>query len=209
MSSGSLIVAEEIDAETIRNLYNGERLSFREVALRLGVSPWRVYRLMCHYGIERRHGSDQNYATYKAKPQFRIKADRSPEEEQLRIAGTMLYWAEGAKTGKTVDLANSDPQLIYLFVRFLRVVCGVAESRLRVLLYAYADQDIEELKRFWSQRTGVPLQQFAKPYIRSVSSDTVHKKMAFGLVHIRYNDLRLLQTILRWAKEYSQVWAGT
>jgi len=55
----------------------------------------------------------------------------------------MLCWAEGAKTGKTVDLANSDPGIVALFLAFLRGICGIAESRLRVLLYAHADQDIE------------------------------------------------------------------
>ncbi len=134
------------DIEIIRVLYEEERLGFRELAQRLGLSPWRVYHLMQESNIPRRRGSEQNYATYKTKPQFAIKRDLTPAEEQLRVAGAMLYWAEGAKTTKTVDLANSDPDLIRVFLAFLRTVCGVAESRLRVLLYAYDNQDIETLR---------------------------------------------------------------
>ena len=197
-----------IDIAVIQALYEKERLGFREVAVRLGVSPWQVYRLMRQHHLPRRHGSEQNYATYKYKPQFIIKTALTKEEEQLRISGAMLYWAEGTKTGKTVDLANSDPELIALFVTFLRRICGVAEERLRVLLYAYTDQDIEHLKTFWSQVTGISLQQFTKPYIRDLTRNATGRKMPHGLVHIRYNDGRLLQLIFQWIEEFSKFWAG-
>jgi len=209
MTSGVSIVAETIDPETIRTLYEVERLGFREVALRLGVTPWQVYRVMRQHGIVRRHGTEQNYATYKTKPQFVLNINLSPTEEQLRIAGTMLYLAEGAKTGKTVDSANSDPELIKIFVAYLRRICGVAESRLRVLLYAYADQDVEQLKAFWSRVTHIPPGQFIKPYVRPLTPNRTGRKMVFGLVHIRYNDSRLLRQILAWGKELPRVWAGT
>ena len=201
-----LKTAEE--AQHIKQLYETERLSFSETATRLGTSRWRVYRLMRLHGIPRRHGSEQNYATYKTKPQFAPKQDLTIAEEQLRIAGAMLYWAEGSKNRTTVDLANSDPRLIALFVTFLRNICGVAEERLRVHLYAYADQDIESLKAFWSEVTGIASQQFIKPYVRALTPNLSHRKMTWGLVHITYSDGRLLALILRWAKEFSNIWAG-
>ena len=128
-----------IDIEALRVLYEEERLGVREVAVRLKASPWRIYRLMREHGIPRRRGAEQNYATYKDKPQFAVKQALSDAETQLRIAGVLLYLAEGVKSGGTVDFANSDPRLIRVFIAFLREVCGVAEARLRILLYAYAD----------------------------------------------------------------------
>ena len=192
----------------IRALYNEERLSFREVAIRMGVSQWRVYKLMQKHHIPRRRGSEQNYATYKTKPQFHLKNDLRPEEEQLRIAGTMLYLAEGAKRGTGVDFTNSDPRLIEVFLTFLRNVCGVAEERLRVHLYAYADQDIAPLMTFWSRLTHIPVQQFIKPYVRDLTPNLSGRKMPSGLVHITYSDMRLLQLIQQWGKEICQSWAG-
>src|SRR3989338_4169555 len=53
------------EIEEIKRLYQGERLSVREVAARLGVGLWHVYRRMCQHGIPRRRGSEQNYTTYK------------------------------------------------------------------------------------------------------------------------------------------------
>ena len=174
----------KIDASVVQALYEHEQLGFREVAIRLGVSPWQVYRFMKQHNIPRRRGSEQNYATYKTKPQFVLKTPLTAQEEQLKIAGAMLYWAEGAKTGKTVDLANSDPELIRLFVTFLRTVCGVADSRLRALVYTHSDQDVEQQQAFWSTITGIPRGQFIKPSVQACRPQTKHRIMTHGLVHV-------------------------
>ena len=197
------------EIEQVRSLYNEGRLSVREVAVRMGTSFWRVYQLMRRHQIPRRRGSEQNYATYKTKPQFQIKSLLTPAEEQLRVAGTMLYWAEGRKIGHGVDFTNSDPRLIALFLTFLRRICGVAESRLRIHVYAYADQDVQQLKRFWSQTTEVPLEQFTKPFVRQLTPNVRGRKMSWGLAHVRYSDTRLLRLILQWGAEFAQSWAGT
>ncbi|HAM42136.1 MAG TPA: hypothetical protein DDX89_08810 [Candidatus Omnitrophica bacterium] len=196
------------EVSQIRVLYEGERLSVREVAARLGLSFWRVYHIMQEHGISRRRGSEQNYATYKTKPQFLVKSPLTPAEEQLRVAGTMLYWAEGRKTGCLVEFSNSEPRLIALFLTFLRRVCGIAESRLRIHVYAYVDQDINQLKNFWSQITGVPLEQFTKPFVRQLTPNVSRRKMRWGLVNVRYSDTRLLRLILQWGEEFAQSWAG-
>ena len=194
-------VVDAKELAEIKHLYQDEQLSFREVAVRMGVSPWHVYRLMRQCGISRRHGSEQNYATYKDKPQFSPKQTFTVEEERLRVAGTMLYLAEGAKRRGVVDFTNSDPRLIRMFLAFLRRICGVSEARLRAALYAYADQDIQHLHRFWSEYTGIPLNQFIKPFVRPLTPNVSRRKMSVGLLHVRYSDRRLLQLILRWGEE--------
>ena len=125
------------------------------------------------------------------------------------MVGSMLYRAEGTRTGHVVDFTNSDPVLVKVFMAFLRRVCGVAETRLRALLYCYADQDVQELKRFWSNVTGIPVEQFTKPFVRALTANVSHRKMRWGLVHVRYADTRLLQLILKWSEESARVWAGT
>ena len=200
-SSGLRIPVDERELEQIRKLYEEDQLGFREVAIRLGVKPWRVYGLMRRHGIPRRRGTEQNHATYKHKPKFYPKQTLTPDDEQLRIAGTMLYLAEGAKRSKVVDFTNSDPRLITVFLAFLRRVCGISELRLRAHLYAYADQDVECLHGFWSERTGIPRSQFIKPYVRQLTPNVSHRKMSVGLLHVRYSDIRLFQLIQRWGEE--------
>ena len=197
------------EIERVRNLYLNERLGVREVAERMGVSFWRVYQLMRQHEILRRRGSEQNYVTYKHKPQFALRQALTREDEQLRIAGVMLYLGEGGKTNGLVDFTNCDPNLIKVFVTFLRRICGISKSRVRAHLYAYADQDIGQLQAYWSEATKIPLHQFIKPYVRQLTPNLSRRKMPFGLLHIRYSDKRLLQLILRWGQEFTKFWAGT
>jgi hypothetical protein len=49
---------------------------------------------------------------------------------RLHLAGCMLYWAEGSKDRNAVKLTNSDPDLLALFVRFLRECYSVPPERM-------------------------------------------------------------------------------
>ena len=114
----------------------------------------------------------------------------------------MLYLAEGAKGRATVDFANSDPYTIKIFLEFLRKICGISEQRLRVYIYAYSYHNIDEIKQYWSNVAKIPQSQFTKPYIRKGNPNLSGRKMTYGLIHIRYNDKRLLQQILKWIEQY-------
>ncbi len=187
----------------IKNLYLDEKRTVKEIADELGISFWKVYSLMQRNHIPRRGCSEANYLHYdRYKAKFFIKKNIDTKNEYLKIAGIMLYWAEGTKQGDTVDFANSDPQMIKIFLRFLREICGIAESRPRIYLYAFSDQNIEELKKYWSKVTQIPLAQFTKPYIRKFKPNLKDRRMPYGLIHVRYNDKRLLARIRSWQKDY-------
>src|SRR3989338_6997162 len=110
----------------------------------MGVSFWSLYGFMNRNNISRRDLSEANYVTNKHKPQFKIKESLTIQEERLKVAGSMLYWAEGTLKRQTVDFANSNPDMIRIFLRFMRDICGINESRLRIYLYAYSHHTIEE-----------------------------------------------------------------
>lgn len=118
----------------------------------------------------------------------------------------MLYWAEGAKSfnsrNYTVDFANSDPLMIKLFIKFLKNIYQIDESRLRCLIYCYPSHKTETLTNYWSKLTKIPSRQFQKPYIRK-DGGNIRDKMEHGLVHIRYSDKRLLKLILKEIKQLS------
>lgn len=192
----------------IKKLYYKEGLSTIEIAKKLQITPWIVQKFMVRNKLPRRTFSEANAERFKKQPiTFSLKQKLSLEERELKIAGIMLYWAEGGKPNPknrmwTVDFANSDPLMIELFLRFLRQVCGVDEKRLRVLLYCYADQDIENLNNFWYNITAVNPKQFIKPYIRKDFLPGKSGKMRYGLAHVRYSDKKLLIQIEDWIKEY-------
>jgi len=163
---------------------------------------------MNRYGIVRRNLSFANFAVNRYKPQFQPKESLSVYDNYLKISGLMLYWAEGTFKGNTVDFANSDPDMIKIFLRFLREICGIKEERLRIYLYAYSYQDITKIKRFWHKITGIPLKQFTKPFIRH-NDHFSNRKLTFGLIHVRYNDKKLLFLIKEWLEKYKLQWTGT
>jgi hypothetical protein len=59
--------------------------------------------------------------------------------DELHLAGCMLYWAEGDKGRQGVRIANSDPALLRLFVRFLRECYGAEVGRIAVSCNLFAD----------------------------------------------------------------------
>jgi hypothetical protein len=191
-----------IQINRIRDLYWKESYTAGEIAKKLKLSSWSIYEFMRRHNIPRRSYSDANYVFYSDKPQFKLKEKLNSSEEQLKIAGIMLYWAEGTLIGSTVDFTNSNPRMIKVFLRFLREVCGISNNRLRIYLYAYTYQDLKKLRSYWSSLTGVPLSQFTKPYIRAGNPNACGRKLLYGLVHVRYNDTKLLENIKAWINEY-------
>ena len=185
------------DLLAIKKFYYQERLSMRQIADRLSVSIDSVVYFMRRHNLQRRTAAENNKITFEKKiPSFQEKKIISMEQKELKAIGAMLYWGEGYKSEKSggIDFANSDPEMISMFVGFLRKIYQLDESRFRVLLYCYSDQNLKELIRYWSDLTLIPIDQFTKPYIRNDYQEK-GRKMARGLVHIRYSDKKLLWNI--------------
>lgn len=200
-----------LSIKEVKYTYYEQGLSVPEASRRLKRSETVLYKFMKRNGLARRTATETNALVFDRKElSYTLKQNLSEEEQQLKLAGIMLYWAEGTKArfshGKkmayTVDLANSDPNMIKLFMRFLREICGVDERRLRVYLYCFANQNVNFLKKYWNELTSIPLNQFIKPYIQEKYSLDKIDKMKYGLVHIRYSDKKLFSQIMKWIDEY-------
>lgn len=190
--------------ETI-SLY-GSGKSMQQVADHFQVSIDAVVYTLRKHSIPRRTPAQSNALRFEAKKcSYQLKENLTPEEEHLKLAAVMLYWAEGYKVGKwTIDFANSDPRMAYLFIRFLKEICGVSIRRIRCSLYCYVGQDVARLTDFWSDLLGIPVSQFTKPYIKEAKPGPRGPRMKLGLVHIRYCDKKLLRQILGWIDEYAR-----
>jgi len=189
------IDSEKLDE--IKKYYYTDNLCTREIAEKFGVSIDAVIYFMRKNNLKRRSFSQINKLRFDNKPiSFKKRPVDSDYLKELNIAGIMLYWAEGSKSGNkhTVDLANSDPDMISVFLNFLRKIYKIDEKRLRVLLYCYADQNINELIKFWSNLTRIPQNQFSKPYVRQ-DFRAEGRKMQYGMIHIRYSDKKLFLEI--------------
>lgn len=192
-----------LSVENIKKLYYKEGLSSSEIASKEQLSVWQVLTFMRKHGLPRRTATENNESRFlKQRLSYSLKRTLTKRDEKLKLAALMLYWAEGVK-GKnqvTVDFVNSDYKMILVFLKFLRRVCGVEEQKLRVLLYCYSDQDTGALVTYWSRITDIPENQFQEPYIRKDFNPN-GRKMGNGLVHVRYNDKKLFNQIMKWLEE--------
>ena len=180
-------------------------MSLADVANHEECSLHEVFYWMRKYNIPRRSLSEAGYIAHRVKfgkTPCVPKRNLTSKEKGLKIAGIMLYWAEGAKASGKIDLANSDPKMIQLFLEFLRKICRVEESRLRARLYCFANQNPDDLKKYWSRTTKIPLTQFSKSYVRQDYDPKKIGKMRHGLIHVVYSDTKLLLRIKDWIKEY-------
>ncbi len=139
------------------------------------------------------------------KKPARIKENLSIEDEKLRLLGVMLYWAEGCKGRGTVKFVNSDPDMIRLFLRFLREICGIWENRLKLLIHMYPDQDEDMLVEFWSNTTKVPRENFYKSFTHVGKGGTYKRKSSYGTLTVNYSDKKLLDRINLWIGEWREV----
>ncbi|MBT9169266.1 MAG: hypothetical protein DDT19_02621 [Syntrophomonadaceae bacterium] len=104
--------------------------------------------------------------------------------ETYRFIGAALYWAEGGKT-KEFKITNSDPDFILFMVRWFEKVLGVYPSRLKVRLNIYPQQNDQKLKQFWSQLTGIPLENFGKSFVKPPNKGYKKNNLYYGTIEIR------------------------
>lgn len=178
-----------------------------QIAERLSMSASGIRHHLDGAGIKRRSIRDaitQIHITRFGKKKFSLKRRLSKKDELLKLAGVMLYWGEGGKTGNTVTFANNDPYMIQVFLAFLRTICGISKKRLRPLVHGYEDQDLEAVERFWSHITNIPKTQFYRPTIHKSTLRKNRKKSLYGTLALNYSDALLLKTILQWVTEYRE-----
>lgn len=138
----------------------------------------------------------------KAKKDF-----NSISLEQLKLIGVVLYLGEGGKTYKGMArIANSDPAVIKIMMRFFREVCNVPESKFRAAIHTFAHANVEETERYWSDVTNIPRNQFYKTYVKpSAASLQKRNSLPFGTVDIYVCDTKLFLTIMGWIERIKEL----
>lgn len=192
----------EINTKTLEKFYYKDRLSMQEITDKFGRSLNCIRYYMSKYGLIRRDKSEASYIKCNKEDPFSVKNDLTKEEEKLKLAGLMLYWGEGRKKTGRIDISNSDPGIIKIFLRFLREICGVKEEKLAVSLQMFDDQDEAELIRFWGKITGISRERFHKPYKRKGKTGTYIRRSPFGTVLVGLDNIKLKKIILDWLEEY-------
>ena len=187
----------------VKDLYIKGKMG-KEISQISGLTLKQIYSSLKRQKIPRKSLSEQNKILFERKqPSFDFKETLSIKDRELMIGAIMLYYGEGAKTGVTVDLANSDILVIKLFLKFLRKVCRIKEEKLRFYLYCFEDQNVSDLINYWSFQLNAGIAQFTKPYVRP-TVNRGSRSMPHGVMHIRYGDKKLLEKILYLCKDLAR-----
>ena len=103
---------------------------------------------------------------------------RAREGDPLHAAGCMLYWAEGAKDRNQPRLANSDLELVRVFVRFLKESMGVKpeDFSMRLNVYTNNGRSIEEIERYWLDALELPRSCLRKHTLNHLPTSSSGKK---------------------------------
>lgn len=134
----------------------------------------------------------------------RVRAAGVEEAESLRtdarwVAGTVAYWAEGAKRSNELVFSNSDPCFVRLFVLWCTKYLGTTDDRFTVRLHLHAGQDEGERTAFWVAETGMRISQFRKPYIKPEGSGHRKNVLYNGTAIVRVSrSTDLLHRVLGW-----------
>ena len=128
--------------------------------------------------------------------------------EPLHVAGTMLYWAEGDKGSKNcARLSNSDPELVVLFVRFLRACFVARDEQLRVTCHLFADHvDRQtEIEQYWLDAVELPRSCLCKSFVNVYSKYSQKKRrgrLPYGTTRITAYSTQIVQSIYGAIQEY-------
>jgi transcriptional regulator with XRE-family HTH domain len=196
-------VQEQQEARRLR----AQNLTIIQIAAQLGVSKSSVslwVRDVPFTPSKRRHGPHRR--PHPAHLERLRQIEELNEAGRARIgrlsddgffaAGIALYAGEGSKTDGSIRFANSDPEMMHFFCRWLRRYFDVEESRLRVKVYLHQGLDLDAAERHWSNVTDVPREQFTKPY-RAVPDPSIRRnKHELGCAYLDYSCSRTHRAVM-------------
>jgi hypothetical protein len=117
------------------------------------------------------------------------------------ITGIALYAAEGTKRDGRAAFANSDPKLIKFMTNWFMNIAKVPKEKLRGAIWLHEELDEVKAKKFWSDLTGIPKNQFHKTYIAKIQNGNkkIRKNIhQYGVFTVRFSDSAIHRKIMGW-----------
>ena len=105
-------------------------------------------------------------------------------KEAFRLFGVALYWAEGSKTNG-LNITNSDPCLILFFVKWIEKIFNIPPEELKAWLNIYPQQNDTDIKQFWSELTGIPIDRFGKSFVKPSTKNYKKNNLYYGTIKVR------------------------
>lgn len=109
-----------------------------------------------------------------------------------------IYWGEGTK--KELNLINSDPALIQVFISCLKEI-GVNEDELRVSIRIYDGIDINEAKVYWAKICKIKVENILSV---NILKGKKNGKLRYGMCRVRVtkssDSFKLIMSMIEFIK---------
>lgn len=102
----------------------------------------------------------------------------------LWLAGTVLYWAEGSKTKRILEMVNTDPRTLELFIQWVREFHDRNASFV-LSLHLHEGNNEPEAMSFWREAVGLPDARFTKTFIKPAGTGHRKNKLACGVCRVQ------------------------
>jgi hypothetical protein len=89
------------------------------------------------------------------------------------MAGVALYWGEGSKTSRRLEMAHSESEALRFFMQWTRTFHD-PNAAFAAALNLHADNDELDARQFWSTELGIELNDFTKTFVKP--DGTGHRK---------------------------------
>jgi hypothetical protein len=134
---------------------------------------------------------------------------KAREGDPLHIAGCMLYWGEGAKSRNSLKLANSDPDLLCFYLRFLRQSLMVRNEQISLRIMCYTNNGLPQadIENYWLEMFQLPVECLIKSAVNMQprSSQQKGRKLIYGTCDLMVHNTRLVQHVFGAIQEYTGI----
>lgn len=200
---------EKIKAKELRQ----RGYSIKEIAQKLkisqgSISVWcrdialsneQIKRLVLKQKIKSYEGRLRALETIRQKrlneiKTLKIEGIREVDELTKRdffIAGIAIYCSEGytAPANHGVGITNSDYKIILFMLKWFKKYCRISDDRitLRVDINEIHKKRINQVEKYWSKITQIPLSQFNKASIKRTRSKKIYSNYQdyYGTLRIK------------------------
>ena len=206
-----------VEREKARRLRRDDGLSVKTIATSLGVSSSSVSRWVRDVPLT----PQQEAALIAADPSKggRLQAHRGWADlcrrrrlaaqeagralaalgTPLHVMGCMLFWAEGSKSRNSVKFTNSDPDMLRLFVRFLRECYAVEDEQLTFAVNVHLGNGLSlaEVEGYWLDLLELPAGSLRTASVNRASRASRWRRnvLPYGTGRVSVHSTEVVQSI--------------
>ena len=215
-------------ADEARRLRREHAMPMKRIAASLGVSLGSVSRWTRDVELTPEQLEQLRMANPRFNQQLRGRGGRSRSARAVRVAaqddgrarardadglhmrGCMLYWAEGSKSRNVAALTNSDPDLLKVFVDFLRRCHDVPDEKIALAVNCHLGNGLEldEIEAWWLEQLTLPASCLRAATVNRPSAASARRRghvLPYGTARVSVCSVVIVQSIYGAIQEYAEI----